>query len=265
MIKLIAIDLDDTLLDCEKRISDANKGAIHKAIQKGVKVVIASGRPYFRVQPILKELGLDQAEHYVITYNGGRISNGDESKIITNHEITNTSLREIISLIESLNLHYTVYQETNVFATSILDVIRDKPVFRGLLFKIVTKEKIKELKSANKVIVADLASKISNCREQIEHCLGEQYNILRSTPNFLEILPKEASKGLALKELCMLLQLLPNEVMAIGDEENDLSMFEVAGVKVAMGNANELLKARATFVTLDQENSGVAAAINKYI
>ena len=265
MIKLIAIDLDDTLLDSKKQISEANRQAIKEALDKGVKVVIASGRPYFRVQPILKELGFDKEEHYVITYNGGRISNGDESKIMMSHVIAQPYLQEITTLIESLNLHYTVYQEQEVFATSILDVIRDKPVFKGLLFKIITQEDIKQITFANKVIVADLATKISECRPLIEDQLRGQFNILRSTPNFLEILPIKASKGLALGYLCQLLKLKPEEVMAIGDEENDLSMFEVAGVKVAMGNANALLKEQATFITLDQENSGVAAAINKYI
>lgn len=265
MIKLIALDLDDTLLNHNKEISVDNRQAIKRALDKGIKIVIASGRPYFRVKPILKELELDNSNHYVITYNGGRISNGDESVIYTNHIIEQPNLNKITDLIESLKLHYTVYQERDVYATSILDVIRDKPVFRGLLFKIVSKTKIKQISFANKVIVADMADAISSNREKIEEVLGSSYNILRSTPNFLEILPIEASKGLALKELIKMLNINEEEVMAIGDEENDLSMFSCAGYKIAMGNANPQLKEAATFVTLDQENSGVAAAINKYI
>lgn len=265
MIKLIAIDLDDTLLNHNKEISKDNLQAIKKALNQGIKIVIASGRPYFRVQPILKELGLNNNSHYVITYNGGRLSNGNESVIFSNHIIKQPHLNKITDLIESLQLHYTVYQECDVYATSILDAIRDKPVFRGLLFKIISSERIKQIGFANKVIVADTAEAISDNREKIEEVLASDYNILRSTPNFLEILPKAANKGLALCELSKMLNLEKDEVMAIGDEENDLSMFKYAWVKIAMGNANPLLKKEATFITLDQENSGVAVAINKYI
>lgn len=264
MIKLVAIDLDDTLLTKNKDITIENLNAINKLNQLGVKVVIASGRPYFRVKPILDKLGLSNKNNYVISYNGSNISNGDNSIKYKELVLSNQDLNKIVDVINKYHLHYTVYHKDLVYTTSILDEIKDKPVFKNLVFTFDTEENIRSLEFANKIIIAEKAELISLYRSEIESILNKDYNLLRSTPNFFEILNKDANKGIALKDLSSILGYNKDEVMAIGDEENDLPMYEHAAYKIAMGNANELLKKEATFVTLDQEHSGVAYAVEKH-
>ena len=95
--------------------------------------------------------------------------------------------------------------------------------------------------------------------------LNNQYNIVRSTPYFLEFLPNHVSKGNAIKILTQILNIDTDEIMVIGDEENDLSMFCCAKIKVAMKNANLQIKKRANFITESNNNSGVARAIEKFV
>ena len=265
MIKLVAIDLDDTLLTKEKEITSINKEAIENASKMGVKIVIASGRPYFRVKPILEQLNLCDNENYVITYNGANISKADYSKVYQKNVLTKEDKDYIIDVIKKYQLHYLVYYDDLVYTTSILDEIKDKPVFYNLKFTFSTEEEILSLPYTNKIIISDNDEVISKYRNDIEKALSEKYNLLLSTPNFFEILTKNSNKGLALKELCKILGIKKEETMAIGDEENDYPMFEYAAYSIAMRNANPLLKQHAIYITDDQENSGVGKAIYKYI
>ena len=126
-------------------------------------------------------------------------------------------------------------------------------------------EEIRKLDFANKIIIADEEEKIRKYVDVIKHNINGKYNVLKSATDFLEFLTIDSNKGIALKQLIEYLHLTKEEVMAIGDEENDMPMFEIASTKVAMANANNALKQKATFVTKDQEHSGVAYAIYNLI
>lgn len=261
MIKLIAIDLDDTLLNEKKEISSENKLALKKAAQNNIKIVIASGRPFFRVYPILELIELNSEDNYVISYNGGYISNCTNTKIIKRELLTKEDIAEITNEIEKYHLDYTIYVDDDIYTLGISSQIKDKLVFRGISFKIINKDDIKKLPYANKIIIADKEEKIKKVVEDIKMHMSSRYNVVKSAQNFLEFLPLRANKGIALKELMNFLKIDKTDVAAIGDEENDLSMMECANYKIAMGNANPILKKQATFITLDQNHSGVAAAI----
>ncbi len=261
MVKLIAIDLDDTLLNTKKDITNENKAAIKKALEKGIKIVIASGRPFFRVSQILKELVIDNEKNFVISYNGGYVSNGCNTVIIKKEFLNNNETIDIVNEINKYNLNFTIYIDDDIYTLGIKEEIREKLVFKGINFKKITPEEISKLAHVNKIIIADTEERIKECVEKIKADMSHKYNVVRSTPNFLEFLPKNANKGIALKALVEYLKLDEKEIAAIGDEENDLSMMEYAKYKIAMANANPILLEQATFITLDQEHSGVAKAI----
>lgn len=265
MIKLIAIDLDDTLLNKNKEISKENKIAVNKANSQNIKIVIASGRPYFRVHPILKELNLDNDNNYVISYNGAYISNGNNTKIIKRNVLNNQDINNIVDEITKHNLTFMVYVNDDIYTTYIPTFIKDKLVFKDIDFKPLTIEEIRKLEFANKIIIADEETKIRKHVDTIKHNINGKYNVLKSATDFLEFLTIDSNKGIALKQLTSYLHLTKEEVMAIGDEENDLSMFDVASIKVAMENATLVLKQKSTFITKDQEHSGVAYAINNVL
>lgn len=264
-IKLIAIDLDDTLLDKDKRISKENIEAIKYATSKGIKVVITTGRPYFRIINFLKTLDLYNEDSYVITYNGSLISNATGTNILRNVSLNNEDIVKISKTIDSLNLHFNVYVDDLIYSTEVIPFIQKQKVFDGIIFSICDFDTILNLKEAAKIIICDEEEKVTNNKEEVVKLLGNDYNVLRSTPIYLEILPKDANKGKALKYLMDYLNIESKEVMAIGDEENDLPMFAFVDYKISVENGNDILKQNATFVTKKHTDSGVAFVINKYI
>lgn len=265
MIKLMAVDLDDTLLDKQKEISLENIKAIHKAKSKNIKIVIASGRPFFRIKPILEILGLDKREDYVIAFNGGIITNGLNGEVFYERTINNQSLRAIYDVLRKYDLCFNVYQDDVIYTSKLEDSIVKLPVYKGIDFIYQTEKEINEVKYAHKVILADRKEKIEKYKNLIVKELGNDFSIVRTTPNFLEILPKGTSKGGSLKQIRKMLNISRENVMAIGDAENDLSMFDEASISVAMENATNDLKEKATFITKSCEESGVACAILKFI
>lgn len=261
MIKLIVIDLDDTLLDKKKNISFKNIQAIQEAIANHIQIVIASGRPYFRVKPILEKLGMLNNKNYVITFNGGITSNGTNSEILDERKLDIHDLQEILKTARKYGLCFNVYQERHIYTSKIEQSILKLPVYQGVDFIYQTDEEMNQITYAHKVIFADLEMKINESKPNVIADLGKKFTIVQSTPNFLEILPLNTSKGEALKHLAKSLGINKKEIMAIGDAENDLSMFDVAETKVAMANAISELKEKATFITKSCEENGVAWAI----
>ena len=259
MIKLIAIDLDGTLLDDNKEISQDNKIAIQKAKTYGIKIIIASGRPYFRVKEILQQLDLNHNTDYVITYNGGCILIGDNSEIIYEQRLSNQDICEIINFLDKYNGDIYLYCQDQIFSLNQDLKIANLKIFNQVHFE---KRTIVELK---KIILADEEKTIDEIQTKIPLELNNRYNIVRSTPYFLEFLPNHVSKGNAIKILTQILNIDTDEIMVIGDEENDLSMFCCAKIKVAMKNANLQIKKRANFITESNNNSGVARAIEKFV
>lgn len=265
MIKLVAIDLDDTLLDSNKCISVENINAVSFLNSIGVKVVITTGRPYFRIIGFLKQLGLYNDNSYIITYNGSLISNSTNKETIKKVDFNNFDIKRITEFLMKINVHFNVYVNELIYSPEVIDFIKQQKVFEGIIFDICDINEIKKLEYAEKIIICDREEIVSSVRDKVIEELGNDYNVMRSTPIYLEILPKDANKGKALKYLMDYLGIKKEEAMAIGDEENDLSMYEYVKEKVAVDNANELLKRNASFVTHSQNESGVAFAINEII
>lgn len=265
MIRLIAIDLDDTLLNKQKEISLADRNSIQKAKLKGIKIVIASGRPFFRIKPILEILGLNQCSDYVIAFNGGLLTNGVNTTILQENILDYQSLQHIYSVLRKYDFCFTIYQNNLIYTSKLNDEIRKLPVYKGIHFVYLNEEEMDTIEYAHKVILADFDYKIEKYKDLIVTNLGSEFSIVRTTPNFLEILPKETSKGNALRKIKAIMGIRTEEIMVIGDAENDVSMFSEAAVSVAMENAIALLKENATFITKSCEESGVSYAISKFM
>ncbi len=262
MIKLIALDLDDTLLDKNKNISYRNLQAIKEVLDKKIKIIIATGRPYFRVKPILEKLNILDDRNYEITFNGGSITNANHTTTYYEKTINNQKLKKISEAARKLDVCFNVYYHNQIYTSKIEPSILGLPVYQGIQFSYLSEDQIDTLVAAHKVIFADKEEKIKSIKQLVLHELQNDFSIVQSTPHFLEILPMHISKGEALKNLCMKLEIKPEEVMSIGDAENDVSMFDYAEICVAMGNAVSALKEKATFITKTCEEDGVAYAIS---
>lgn len=265
-IKLIAIDIDGTLLNSQHQITSEVKKAIQEAKEAGVKIVIATGRPLSGVKHILKDLHLLEKGDYVITFNGGLVQETATGKDIVHEGLNYEDYLELEYLARTLNLPMHASTKEGIF-TANRDIgkytiyesqLVDAPVFYR------TPEEMKD-KEVIKVMMVDEPEKLDAQIPHIPSHITDKFNLVKSAPFYLEVTPKTVNKGKAIQHLCDLLGCSLEETMAIGDQENDRAMLEVAGVAVVMENGHPAMKEIATHITKSNDEDGVAYAIREWV
>lgn len=266
MIKMIAIDLDGTLLTDAKTISDKNKEILAQAKARGIKVVICTGRPLIAIKDYLAELDLLNADDYSITFNGGLIQT-NTGEILGKTAMELTDVQHIYQLLTKLALPMDVLSDALCFQ---LETAPEHPSIyptmnKALTFVPKTIETLEVDALYNKVVSAIDVEYLDQKMQLIPVEETERYEIFKTRPNLLEFMPKGVTKAFGLSVLGEHLGIEANEMMALGDEANDLSMINYAGMGVAMENATEGVKSAANFVTKTNQADGVAHAIQKII
>lgn len=266
-IKLIATDLDGTLFDDDKKVSQENRQALNAAREKGVHVVLTTGRPLRAITYLLEELNLMGGTNYSITINGGLVQKNDGA-ILAKTDLTWDEAKVIIDTILPLGLPLDILTDEVVYeinqpkASSLYKAVNPHLVFE----EISDASQLPKNIVINKIISAYEPAILDDKLKTLPVSLKEQFEIFKSRDIVLEFMPKGVHKAVGLAYLCNHLGIAADEVLAIGDEENDLTMIEWAGVGVAMKNAVSALKERANVVTPNDNNhSGLAWAINNYV
>jgi len=267
MIKLIALDVDQTLLNSQGIITTETKNALKKALQQGIKIVLCSGRPLAGVKPFLQELGVDGNDQYVITYNGAIIETVS-GKILSKQILNNSDYRRIVKYVTANDLQYYVLDDDSNVYTSNHDINRIAVVqawenSAGIYVR-EPDELAADFEIAKAAIVGEKKT-LDNCEQAVKSEFSKDYYVVRAADNFLELMHQNVNKGNGLTQLSELLNIQPDEVMAFGDEQNDLPMFKFAGTAVAMGNGSQLAKAHADYITDTNDNDGIAKALNRII
>lgn len=264
-IKLIALDLDGTLLNSEKKISVANQAALAAAHARGVKIVLTTGRPLAAVEPYLAELNLLHADEYAITFNGGLVQTNDGG-ILDQVGFSYQDVATIRQVTESLGLPLDVVQGGDVY---VLSAQRDSlyPTCNPMLNYLPTQfEDLDPNALYNKAVTATEPAFIDAQMSKIPSELHEQFEIFKSRDILLEWSPKGVHKANGLRRLIDHLGLDVSQVMACGDEENDLSMIKWAGLGVVMQNGTAVVKAAADIVTpMTNDEDAVAWAVQHYV
>lgn len=269
MIKLIAIDMDGTLLNEKKHIDKAQKEAIHEAVEAGIKIVLCTGRPLYGILPFYEELGLSEldSEGYVILNNGCSIHKTKDWKLIDQVNFTSDDIDYLYKFSEGYDINFTLvndYYYFNIDRKPTDELITDA----GFVFSDITNISLKEAKNGKhkiiKIMFLGNPNIMANFQKENENILKDKYSGVLSQPYVYEILPKGNNKGTGLKKLAKKLGIKQEEIMAIGDGNNDIEMFEYANYSVAMENGTELAKKAAKYETDSNENDGVAKAIRKY-
>lgn len=239
-IKLIALDMDGTLLNEKGKVSDGNRAAIKEAEQKGVKVLISTGRSYATCSDIAKSLELSS---YLITVNGSEIY--DPKGEIVERTIVDTKL---IQWMWDLSQKH----KTGFWATSTEKVWRDE---------------MPDDISSYEWLKFGFNIKDNTVREEILTLLKENGNleISNSHPTNIEANAVGINKARAIEKVCGFLGIGMENVMAVGDSLNDIAMIKESGLGVAMGNAQDIVKETADWVTDNNKNDGVARAIQKWV
>ena len=269
MIKLIAIDMDGTLLNEKKHIDKAQKEAIHEAVEAGIKIVLCTGRPLYGILPFYEELGLSEldSEGYVILNNGCSIHKTKDWELIDQVNFTSDDIDYLYKFSEGYDINFTLvndYYYFNIGRKPTDELITDA----GFVFSDITNISLKEAKNGKHKIIKIMflgdPNIMADFQKENENILKDKYSSVLSQPYVYEILPKGNNKGTGLKKLAKKLGIKQEEIMAIGDGNNDIEMFEYANYSVAMENGTELAKKAAKYQTDSNENDGVAKAIRKY-
>ncbi|MDG3132162.1 sugar-phosphatase [Streptococcus suis] len=265
-IKLVAIDIDGTLLNSQHEITPEVFSAIQDAKKAGVKIVIATGRPISGVRSILEELQLTEQGDYVITFNGGLVQDTSTGEDIIKTTLTYDDYMEIELAARKLNLPmhastkegmYTANRNIGKY-TIYESMLVNSPVFYRTPEEMMDKEIIK-------IMMVEEAEILDAAIPQLPKHLTKTYNVAKSAPFYLEITPKTVNKGEAIIQLAKQLNIPIEQTMAIGDQENDRSMLEVVGNPVVMENGNPELKKIAKYITKSNDESGVAHAIRQWV
>ena len=266
MYKLVAIDMDGTLLNDEKKISERNRQAIRQATENGCMIVISTGRGFVGVERYLKDLGLDKKGQYALTMNGGAAYDCFTKKPITNIGIKGSDLHKIYKMNKDLGLKIQAYTldkcvalEENIYTNFERDYIGSEIQILDFC------KDIDEDDDIMKVLLLDEPEILDEKIKLIPKEIIEEYNCVKSLPMCLEILNKECNKGLGLERMIKVLGIKKEEVIAIGDESNDYEMIKFAGLGVAMGNANPMIKEISDYITDTNDNDGVAKVIEKFV
>jgi len=262
-IKLIALDIDGTIMDKNFRISDRVKSAIKTAIAQGIYVVVATGRMYSATIPIAKELGLVTP---LITYQGGLVReffNSDETLI--HHALPYSTSMEVIDDLRKIGVQINIYLNDELFAEKETPMLKQYSEKRAINYNTVKSfEELGEF-SSTKILAMDAdEALIDKIRKDFDEKFGDRLNICKSTANFCEFVDKKCSKATAIEFLAKKWGFSKENIMAVGDMENDMEMLEAAGFGVAMKNGDKELQKIADYITDTVDNDGAAMAIEKF-
>lgn len=269
--KLIAIDMDGTLLNSQNKISTRNILAIKKSADLGVKVVLTTGRIFTSALYYAKDLNINTP---IIACNGAYIAEQDKSIIYLEDSMTLDAFENVINLAEKEGLYYHFYDDSSFFAKGLTKTVEnyyrwniDKKEKDRLNIRIVDKPldvvRRENINVYKIVFVEDDSEKINTFKEKLSNIQG--IAVSSSWWNNIEVMNKGVSKGYALNVLCQKFNIDGKNVMAIGDNENDISMLKFAGKGIAMENGEGIVKEIADYVTDTNDESGVAKAIEKFV
>lgn len=284
MIKLLALDLDGTLLNSRGTISDANREAVRAAEQLGVLVSIATGRRFRDGRPVGLELELNAP---LVTHNGALLKYADSLETVAASLLPTETAREVVRVGKKFGGDALVSTDPHGKGTLLYDRISDDniPLQRYIRWSqtlhgdeaheaVTHVEDLDDVLAAHEVIHVSFSGTCVRMDEMVEILkseLGDTVTVLptiypRRDFTLIDILPADASKGRGVEKLAILNRLRPENVMAIGDNFNDLEMLEFAGTAVVMGNADAGLRERDEFyTTVSNDDDGVADAIRRFI
>lgn len=264
-IKLLAVDIDGTLVTKNKELTEITKNAIKKYIKGGGKFAIATGRPNKGIERYIDELNLHELGGYVISYNGSRIFDAKTGELLYQKNLKPSQLPQIFDAAEKYNINLTTYKGD----TAVTEKADDKYFNLEVSINKLSVKRVTDLKKEiTYPIPKFLITGESEYLIEIEKRLKKDLfgvSVFRSEPFFLEITPNGVDKGEAFLWLSDYMGIMQNETMACGDGFNDITLLKAAGTGVAMENAQDITKNSADFVTLSNDENGVAYAINKFI
>ena len=266
-IRVLALDLDGTLTNDEKKVTPRTRAALDAAVAKGVTIVLASGRPTAGIMPLAKDLGLDKKGGCILSYNGGKIGDCVTGEALYQVQLGAEFVPELCEFAARQDVAILTYSSEGIVCERETDPWAVKETFTTKLPMIHVDDLASyvDYPVCKLLITLDPARRDAVCAAGREQFAGRA-DLYPSSPFFIEAVPLGVAKDVSLGALLEKMGLTRENLMACGDGLNDRSMIEYAGVGVAMQNAEEPVKAVADYVTAaDNDHDGVAEAVEKFI
>lgn len=260
MIKMVATDIDGTILPYNGEFRPEVLECINNLTAKGIKVVLVTGRMHSSTVPIAKKLGLNTP---IISYQGGMIKEINGNTLYQSNLPVQTA-KEIIQWGRQNNVHLNLYLDDKLYVEEDNEIIQYYIKGKFVNYTVCSFDNL-EIKNVNKLLAIDIndAQKVSKWVEILKEKYPELY-IVKSTPYYCEIGPSNATKSKSVEFLSKYWGLKKEEVLTIGDQNNDIDLVECGGIGIAMGNGTEELKKCADYITDTCENNGFVKAIEKF-
>lgn len=263
--RAIALDLDGTLTNHDKVVTPKTREALLQAEAEGVVIILASGRPTYGIEPVAECLELDKRGGYILSYNGGNIVNAKTGEKLFAQFLPDEVIPILYRYAKEKN-HALLGYAGNEIITEMPD---DQYVKEESHINKMNIRKVENLFEAlephpTKLLMTGDPADMLKAENELSEILGDRMDIFRSAPFFLELVPKGIDKAKSLLRLLAKINLTPADMIAFGDGYNDLSMLKLAGMGVAMQNAAPEVRAEADYITLSNEEDGVAAALEHF-
>ena len=261
-IKLVATDIDGTILKWDFGFTPEVKACVKKLTEKGIKVVLVTGRMHKATTFLADELGLKTP---IVSYQGGMIKeNCENGEVYYKKDLDISRAKEIIKWAKNNDIHINLYMDDILYVEKDNDTIKKYTDARYIEYQVCPFEDL-EIKNVNKILAIKYgdADTVTGWVEFLSKKYPDLY-IVKSTPYFCEVSNKDARKSFAVEYLCKKWGIDKNEVLTIGDQNNDIELLKAGGIKVAMGNGTPELKECADFITDTVDNNGFVKAIDKF-
>lgn len=263
-LKLVALDIDGTLTNDEKKITPDTKNTLLTLQEQGVRIMLASARPAPGLAAVSKELKLPKHHGILMSYNGGRILDAADDTILSETHMELPKTKELLRFLEKLPVTVILDDGTRFYVTDSHGYMVEYECWNNQM-ECTEVENLADFLNFSpvKLLLSVKPEQISAVQETIRAYLSPDLTVVRTAPFYLEIIPASINKGKGLLDVCGRLGIQPADTVAFGDSENDLPMLKAAGCGIAMENGEPTVKTAADMVTLSNNSDGIACALRK--
>lgn len=262
--KMLVLDLDDTLLTDDHQISAKNKEMLLKAQEMGVKVVLASGRPTPAMIQYAEELNLKNFDSFLISFNGGMITDLRNRQVVFERSLTKEEIHSLHDFSIENNVHIITYSDKGIVSETESEYIDVELQLTGLPHQKVHSFKEEVSEAAVKCILLEDPAYLKSVEQKLKS-ERKDLSISISKPFFLEVMPKGIDKAASIDFLAKKLDIKQEEIIAVGNAGNDLSMIQYAGLGVWVDNVTPELRHHADVIVASNNHDGVAEVVERFI
>lgn len=276
MSKIILTDIDGTLLNSEKKLTEKTKEALIKAQKLGHRLVLASGRPTSGLYDLVEELDMKKYNGLLISFNGAKVTECATNNVLYNKTLSIDDCKNVLNHLKGFNVKPMIEKDNYMYVNNVFDnmITADGKSFnvieyesRAGKFLLCEKEDLASFVDypLNKILVAGEPEYLKDNYKKLMEPFKDTLNCMFTTSFYFEFTAKDIDKGNAIRETILPLGYNKEDIISFGDGENDISMIEESGLGIAMGNAVDKLKAKSSYITLSNDEDGIALALDKYL